>query len=94
MTLLEALKQLRVMAASGCVPAPNNGICENSKIISGDCDCLLFVMSNSPSWQYYSSARPKSMPIPPSFNCGYWQGGQLDLRLSLINHMINRLENV
>jgi len=97
MTLLQALKQLRVMAASGCVPDTKEGICLNVYNLCGKY-YLAKQRKLQSGWQYHSGDDYFPVAGLWEFFCSpyikKWQGEQLDLRLSLINHMINKLERL
>ncbi len=51
-----------------------------------------FVGSHEESWQHFSGIRGR--PIRGYYGLGNWQGDQLNYRLSLINHMINKIEGI
>lgn len=92
MTLLQALKQLRDMAPN--VPDNALGICHN--LIAVGYNDTLILKTLWEDWEDYSGDRRYPVLGLEAFmgNENLWTGEQLTLRLSLINHMINKLENV
>jgi len=97
MPLLEALKTLRNMAVSGNVPDEYFGICWNAKFFANSeigSEAYELCADISPSWQYFSGSEICPIPKRKLAETHKWQGGQLNYRLSLINHMINKIEGI
>ncbi len=99
MPLLEALKTLRNMAVSGNVPFALTGICNNLWRLSACEDCEMKALFSN--WHLDSGY--SGFPIPgghdfyldtKNIHRNLWQGDQLNYRLSLINHMINKIEGI
>lgn len=88
----EALIELRDEAVGGNVFNTRYGICYNLMNKIEDC-AFLFVASNSDDWEFYSGCTAYPVVEPYRYYGGcYWVGEQLELRLSLIDHLIKKCE--
>lgn len=88
MTLLQALKELRVMAATGSEGLSGVGICGNLYFILHVGGAYSAVNEAMEDWVHN-----KNGFVPNNADIGKWEGANLNYRLSLINHMINKLED-
>lgn len=87
MKILDALLELQEQAIKDCVEHPDCGICYNLAVITEESDLsYYFVKDNCCDWQNFSGCT--SYPISPVTDCGLWEGKQLKLRLSLLDHLI------
>ena len=90
----EALIELRDEAVGGRLPADRYGICYNLDLKVDSC-AYLFVASNSEDWEFYSGRTSYPVVEPYRYYSGcYWVGEQLELRLSLIDHLIKKCDNI
>lgn len=87
MKVLDALLVLKEQAVNGCVYKPCYGICYNLSKITGEFDVSYdFIVDNCSDWEFFSGC--SYVPID---GCGcLWEGKQLELRLSLIDHLITK----
>lgn len=87
MEILDALLVLKEQAIKGCVDHPDCGICYNlagiteEPVLSYD-----FVKDNCCDWDFFSGLF--DYPVELSNDCDLWEGEQLELRLSLLDHLI------
>lgn len=87
MELLDALLLLREKAVTGVVDYPNHGICSNLSRLTDSYDFpYYFVKDNCEDWQNFSG--DTSYPIEGYDLGDLWEGRQLRLRLSLLDHLI------
>lgn len=93
MTLLQALKELRDMACTGTIPFDDLGICASVKMLTGNYS-VSKLQQLWKDWKYHSG--DDDYPVVGEDHWidtkNLWEGRDLELRLSLINHMINKLE--
>lgn len=97
MEILDALLVLKEQAVKGCVTDNRIGICGNLDIMingsNSDSFCTyVFVSDNCSDWQNFSGSI--SYPISPVTDCGLWEGEQLKLRLSLIDHLVAKAQEL
>lgn len=87
MELLDALLLLKEKAVTGSVVYPNYGICSNLYSLT-DSDDLSYnlVRDNCEDWKYFSG--DVNYPIKDYHLGDLWEGEKLELRLSLIDHLI------
>lgn len=87
MKILDALLDIKEQAIRGCVYDPHYGICYNLASITGDVDTSYdFVVYNCRDWEHFSGNA--AFPVKYNHKDGLWEGEQLELRLSLIDHLI------
>lgn len=87
MKILDALLLLKEQALSKKIGCPSFGICYNlGELVSYDIRAYKFVSNNSEDWEHYSGVYGYPVKLPN--DCKYWEGEQLELRLSLIDHLI------
>ena len=87
MKILDALLVLKEQAVNGCVDETFYGICYNLAAITGDSDLSYgFVRDNCCDWKFFSGLF--DYPVELSDDCDLWEGEQLKLRLSLLDHLI------
>lgn len=100
--LIDALKELRDRACTETVPRRAHGICQNSRFLVPEPfleeEAFRYHQKRAiESWPLIYSKGNTTYPIGGSSefldNWNLWEGDSLYLRLSLINHMINLLEN-
>ena len=90
MKILDALLVLKEQAIKGCVYDPHYGICYNLAAITEDIDLSYdFVRNNCSDWEFFSGLF--EYPVELSDGCDLWEGEQLELRLSLIDHLITKV---
>lgn len=85
--ILAALYELRDLAENGEVPDIFCGICFNLEKL-GVSFPYHFVSDNSVDWDYHSGC--EVFPVPETFPI--WQKLGLKYRLSLIDHLIEKVE--
>lgn len=87
MKILNALLALKEQALSGSVNEPLFGICRNLSSLTGcSWESYSFVSSNCEDWEYFSG--DSAYPIVGYDEEPMWEGEQLVLRLSLLDHLI------
>ena len=87
MKILDALLKLQEQASKDCVDNPDYGICYNLAVITEESDLSYdFVKDNCCEWEFFSGLF--EYPVELSDECDLWEGKQLELRLSLLNHLI------
>jgi len=91
--LLEAIERLKSMIG-GIVESRCVGICSNltkhSPSGKARINGYAIVEVMSVGWEQHSGET--CFPIPGDYFCDLWEGSQLELRESLIEHLINKLE--
>ena len=89
MELLDALLVLKEQAVEGVIKYPYQGICSNLLELTNRADLsYLFVEDNCEDWEHFSGN--SAYPVVMSDDCGLWEGEQLKLRLSLLDHLIDK----
>lgn len=87
MKILDALLVLKEQALTDNVYYTDFGICYNlNEIVDEDVSVYEFVSNNSEDWEHHSGVY--EYPVKLSNNCDLWEGEQLELRLSLLDHLI------
>lgn len=87
MEILGALLVLKEQAINGCVYNPLYGICYNLAVITEEIDLSYdFVKDNCCDWELFSG--DPSYPIIDYDEDYLWEDKQLELRLSLLDHLI------
>lgn len=85
--ILDALLLLKEDAVKGCVDEPRYGICYNLYKITGEFNVSYnFVEDNCSCWEHFSG--DIVYPIDRCSGEPLWEGKQLELRLSLLDHLI------
>lgn len=95
--MLEALKQLRKHAVDGTVKWSYGGICLNldraMTLELDDGSAYHFVSKHSVSWEHFKKGSTSCHPISSyEDEGGAWTGKSLEMRISLIDHLIGVLE--
>lgn len=91
MKILDALLVLKEQAIKGSVNVSSAGICYNLSEITDDYDLSYdFVAGNCSDWEFFSGCT--LVPIDGYGEDFLWEGRQLALRLSLIDHLIVKAE--
>lgn len=89
MKILDALLVLKKQAVNGSVRKPVFGICYNLSELMGGCDSSYdFVAVSCSDWEFFSGCYLN--PIDGYVDKPLWEGEQLELRLSLLDHLINK----
>lgn len=92
MTLLEALKKLRDDACTGNISWRGIGICANLITTYPSRKLLL---THFTDWPQSSGCEIYPIGGEKEFDSGdLWTGESLNKRLSLINHVINKIEGI
>lgn len=87
MKILDALLVLKEKAIKGSIDEPRYGICYNLSGLTGDSDASYdFVVYNCNDWKHFSGN--PMCPVKYNHNRVLWEGKQLKLRLSLLDHLI------
>lgn len=87
MKMLNALLLLKEQVTNGSVLKPFSGICHNLSEMTGDVTKTYeFVRDNCFDWCFFSGIN--TYPVENCNDEPLWEGKQLELRLSLINHLI------
>lgn len=88
--LIDTLLVLKQQAESGSILEPDYGICKNWYEMLNDVFSYKLVKELSIGWEYRTSSY--SYPVPDDEDYGLWERVNLEMRLSLIDHIIKRLE--
>lgn len=89
--LIQSLLRVKEKALNGdYTTEPKYGICSMWMDEVGCNTTYDFVDVLSKGWEYYSGRRSYPVPQEPHEHC--WEGEQLILRLSLIDHLLEQLE--
>ena len=87
MKILDALLVLKEQAVNGNVSVNSAGICYNLSEITNDYDLsYVFVEDNCSDWEFFSGCI--LVPVGGYDGDCLWEGEQLELRLSLLDHLI------
>lgn len=90
MNIKEALLELREEALSGGVYDKWRGICFNlNEKHPHKYDSYMFVRENCEDWKHFSG--DSSYPIPEDLYLGKWEGVNLEMRISLIDHLLTKV---
>lgn len=102
--ILRALRVLQEAAIRGDVPRPTHGVCANLDTIGeGHWDAYDFVQKHSDDWEHAMhwgddvgalSGKLRAYFVPDVEGVGQWEGANLDLRLDLIEFLIEKCEAV
>ena len=88
--LIYTLNEVRHQAILGIICEPDYGICKNWCEILDDSIVYILVMKLSKDWEYFTGYYDYPVPDDESFDL--WEGINLEMRLSLIDHILKRLE--
>lgn len=88
--LIDTLNYVRQQAILGLIMRPDYGICKNWYEILDDACSYTFVGKLSFSWEHRTVW--DDYPVPDDETLGLWEGVNLEMRLSLIDHILVRLE--
>lgn len=89
-TLIDTLLVLKQQAELGNILKPNYGICKNWKEILNDEFSYEIVGEFSTDWEHKTTSYYYPVPDDESFEL--WDGVNLEMRLSLVDHILKRLE--
>lgn len=90
--LIDTLNEVRQQAVLGILIEPDYGICRNWCELLSDSVSYTLVENLSFSWKYRTEW--DEYPVPDDESFGLWEGVNLEMRLSLIDHILVRLEYV
>ena len=91
MKILDALLVLKEQTLTDNVYYKFCGICYNlNEIVDEDFSVYEYVANNSEDWEHYSGVY--EYPVKLCNDCGLWEGEQLELRLSLLDHLIAKAQ--
>ena len=90
--LIDTLNYVRQQAILGLIMRPDYGICKNWFKMLDDSFSYTLVGNLSFSWEYRTEW--DEYPVPDDERYGLWEGVNLEMRLSLIDHILVRLEYV
>ena len=88
--MIDTLNEVRQQAVLGILIEPDYGICKNWYEMLDDVFCYDLVSEFSRSWEHRTTCY--SYPVPDDETLGLWEGVNLEMRLSLIDHILVRLE--
>lgn len=104
--ILRALRVLQEAAIRGEVPRPSCGVCGNlDSLVCYPTDAYEFVREYAYDWTHamywgdddgvgYLAGTLKDYFVPDGEGVGRWEGANLDLRLELIEFLIEKCEAV
>ena len=90
--LIGTLNCVKQQAILGLIMRPDYGICKNWCEMLDDAFSYDLVGEFSTSWEHRTTSY--CHPVPDDERCGLWEGVNLEMRLSLIDHILKRLEEV
>ena len=88
--LIDTLNYVRQQAILGLIMRPDYGICKNWCEMLDDAFSYDLVDEFSTSWEHRTTSY--CYPVPDEERMGLWEGVNLEMRLSLIDHILIRLE--
>ena len=88
LTIKEALLDIKERGLGYCIVYRYSGICLNLSKYHIIEDAYYFVQKNCSDWEYYSGNL--CYPVSDDNNYGKWEGENLKLRLSLIDHLLTK----
>lgn len=91
----ECLHQLLKDIDNNSIQYRQNGVCCNLDNYTEDCGvcAYAFVGENSSDWEHFSGKQYD--PVGGYYSIPFlWEGEQLQLRISLIHHLINKCETL
>lgn len=90
--LIDSLLELKTQALDNKVQQESVGICLNWADILGNNLTYKLVYIFQQDW-FCRTGHPH-YPVPNSVNVGLWEGKNLEMRLSLIDYILKRLDEV
>lgn len=88
--LIDSLTVIKELALSGSIIEEYYGICKNWSEEIEDTITYNLVEKLSIGWEYHTQCT--EYPVPDNEDLGLWESDNLALRLSLIDHILKRLE--
>lgn len=88
--LIDSLNEVRKQAILGILYYPEYGICKNWKRLMEDDVSYFLVRHLAQDWEYHNGFT--EYPVPDNEDFGLWEGVNLEMRLSLIDHILKCLE--
>lgn len=94
----ELIESLNLLKSESGVEHPSVGICGNlDDDINGEnvplvLNCYSFVTGWSEGWKHHTGGL--AYMVPDNSEYGNWQGPNLEMRISLIDYLIDRVESV
>lgn len=88
--LIDSLNEVRKQAVLGIIIQPYVGICMNWCRMLEDDFSYDLVVNFSIDWEHRTNCY--SCPVPDDESLGLWEGVNLEMRLSFIDHILKRLE--
>ena len=88
--LIDSLNEVKQRAILGIILEPEYGICKNWCEMLDDAFSYTLVENLSFSWKYRTEW--DEYPVPDDERYGLWEGVNLEMRLSLIDHVLKCLE--
>jgi len=87
-TVMKAIDDLIAMAKNGNVLTPSLGICRNLSELCGFC-CYSVVDRLAMTWEHHRNKGKdlSSSPILEDYCQGKWEGNNLIMRISLLEHI-------
>ena len=88
--LIDSLNEVKQQALSNSIYEPDCGICLNWAVTAKCSITYDLVEMYSVEWEH--SSLNQSFPVPHNSGYRLWEGVNLEMRLSLIDHILKRLE--
>ena len=88
--LIDSLNEVKQQALSNSIYEPDCGICLNWAVTAKCSITYDLVERYSVEWEH--SSLNQSFPVPHNSGYRLWEGVNLEMRLSLIDHILKRLE--
>lgn len=88
--LIDSLNEVRKQAILGILEYLDSGICLNWCKILNNSFSYEIVEEFSVGWEHRTNS--SSFPVPHEGSFGLWEGVNLEMRLSLIDHILKCLE--
>lgn len=88
--LIDSLNEVKQQALSNSIYEPDCGICMNWAVTAKCVITYDLVERYSVEWEHFSLNQ--SFPVPHNSGYRLWEGVNLEMRLSLIDHILKRLE--
>lgn len=90
--LIDSLNEVKQQALSNKIYEPDFGICNNWSEIVDDNITYTLVGKLSKGWKHHTGWCDYLVPDDEDY--GLWEGVNLEMRLSLIDYLLNELENL
>ena len=88
--LIDSLNEVKQQALSNSIHEPDCGICLNWAVTAKCSITYDLVERYSVEWEH--SSLNKSFPVPHNSGYRLWEGVNLEMRLSLIDYLLDKLE--